>query len=379
MGYPFAKERDFFPILKNKIQLSSCSQSAMSLQVEAAIREYTDGWLAEGMDWMGWMDRVEKAKQSFATLINASLDEIAVLPSLSLAASAVASALQYSSSRNKIVTTEMDFPSIGHVWLAQESRGAQVSFVPSENNDIPLEYYEQYVDEHTLIVSMAHVAYYNGLKQDLKEISSIAHAKGAKLFVDAYQSAGCVAIDVKEMDVDFLAAGAQKFLLGIPGIAFLYVKKELANELQPSITGWFGRIDPFSFDVKSLDYAEGARRFDTGTPAMINAYAAHAAMELINQTGISQIESYLLELSSFAISYADEKGLIIASPKDLKRKAANTAFQCANASMIEMKMRERGIIVSARNDVIRIAPHFYNKKEEIAIAIDTLVELKNQL
>lgn len=379
MEYPFAKERDFFPILKNKIQLSSCSQSAMSLQVESAIREYTDGWLAEGMDWMGWMDRVEKAKQSFATLINASLDEIAVLPSLSLAASAVASALQYSSSRNKIVTTEMDFPSIGHVWLAQETRGAQVSFIPSENNDIPLEYYEQYVDERTLIVSMAHVAYYNGLKQDLKEISSIAHAKGAKLFVDAYQSAGCVAIDVKEMDVDFLAAGAQKFLLGIPGIAFLYVKKELAKELQPSITGWFGRINPFSFDVKSLDYAEGARRFDTGTPAMVNAYAAHAAMELINQTGISQIESYLSELSSFAISYAEEKGLTIASPKDLMRKAANTAFQCVNASMIEMKMRERGIIVSARNDVIRIAPHFYNKKEEIAIAIDTLVELKNQL
>ncbi|MGW9127179.1 aminotransferase class V-fold PLP-dependent enzyme [Paenibacillus chitinolyticus] len=377
MEFPFVKERQYFPILKNKIQLSSCSQSAMSLQVEAAMKEYTDGWLTEGMDWTGWVHRVEMAKQSFATLINASPDEIAVLPSVSLAASAVASALQFTTGRNKVVTTEMDFPSIGHVWLAQQSRGAQVAYVPSENNEIPIEFYDRYVDEQTLIVSMSHAAYYNGLKQDLKQISAIAHGKGARLFVDAYQSAGCAAIDVKEMDVDFLAAGAQKYLLGIPGIAFLYVKKELADELQPSITGWFGRIDPFSFDVKSLDYAEGTRRFDTGTPPMINAYAAYAALELINQIGVHRIESYLNELSSFAVSYGQEKGLTIASPLDLKRKAANTAFHCPNASLIEMKMRERGVIVSARNDVIRIAPHFYNKKEEVALAIDMLYELKS--
>lgn len=345
--------------------------------MEAAMKEYTDGWLTEGMDWTGWVHRVEMAKQSFATLINASSDEIAVLPSVSLAASAVASALQFTTRRNKVVTTEMDFPSIGHVWLAQQSRGAQIAFVPSENNEIPIEFYDRCVDEQTLIVSMSHAAYYNGLKQDLKQISSIAHDKGAQLFVDAYQSAGCVAIDVKEMDVDFLTAGAQKYLLGIPGIAFLYVKKELADELQPSITGWFGRIDPFSFDVKSLDYAEGTRRFDTGTPPMINAYAANAALELINQIGVNRIESYLNELSSFAVSYGQEKGLTIASPLDLKRKAANTAFHCPNASLIEMKMRERGVIVSARNDVIRIAPHFYNKKEEVAIAIDLLYELKS--
>ncbi|MFF2157550.1 aminotransferase class V-fold PLP-dependent enzyme [Paenibacillus chitinolyticus] len=377
MEYPFDKERQYFPILKNKIQLSSCSQSAMSLQVEAAMKEYTDGWLTEGMDWTGWVHRVEMAKQSFATLINASSDEIAVLPSVSLAAAAVASALQFTTPRNKVVTTEMDFPSIGHVWLAQQSRGAQVAYVPSENNEIPIEFYNQCVDERTLIVSMSHAAYYNGLKQDLKQISSMVHDKGARLFVDAYQSAGCVAIDVKEMDVDFLTAGAQKYLLGIPGIAFLYVKKELADELQPSITGWFGRIDPFSFDVKSLDYAEGARRFDTGTPPMINAYAAHAALELINQIGVHRIESYLNELSSFAVAYGQEKGLTIASPLDIKRKAANTAFHCPNASLIEMKMRERGVIVSARNDVIRIAPHFYNKKEEVAFAIDMLYELKS--
>nr|WP_272509880.1 aminotransferase class V-fold PLP-dependent enzyme [Paenibacillus chitinolyticus] len=357
--------------------MSSCSQSAMSLQVEAAMKEYTDGWLTEGMDWTGWVHRVEMAKQSFATLINASPDEIAVLPSVSLAASAVASALQFTTGRNKVVTTEMDFPSIGHVWLAQQSRGAQVAYVPSENNEIPIEFYDRYVDEQTLIVSMSHAAYYNGLKQDLKQISAIAHGKGARLFVDAYQSAGCAAIDVKEMDVDFLAAGAQKYLLGIPGIAFLYVKKELADELQPSITGWFGRIDPFSFDVKSLDYAEGTRRFDTGTPPMINAYAAYAALELINQIGVHRIEPYLNELSNFAVSYGQEKGLTIASPLDLKRKAANTAFHCPNASLIEMKMRERGVIVSARNDVIRIAPHFYNKKEEVALAIDMLYELKS--
>lgn len=331
--------------------------------------------MSDGMDWIGWMNRVESAKRSFAALINASPEEIAVMPSLSLAASAVATALQYTSDRNKIVTTEMDFPSIGHVWLAQRSRGAQVAFVPSVNHDIPPDYYEQYVDEQTQIVSVAHVAYYNGLKQDIKQIASIAHANGAKIFVDAYQSAGCTAIDVKEMDIDFLAAGAQKYLLGLPGIAFMYVKRGVANDMRPTVTGWFGRVNPFSFEIKTLDYADGARRFDTGTHPMINAYAAHAAIDIILQTGMDRIEPYLAELSSFAVAYAEEKGLSISSPRDMQRKAANTAFHCKNAPEIELKMRERGIIVSARNDVIRIAPHFYNTKEDVAVAIDTFAEL----
>jgi selenocysteine lyase/cysteine desulfurase len=170
MTFPFAKEREQFPILNEKTQLSSCSQSAMSNYVKAAMNEYTESWSRDGMDWMGWMERVERAKASFASLINASPDEIAVLSSVSECASSIASALTFSKGRNKIFTTEIDFPCIGHVWLAQQERGGEVHFIPSENNKVPLEYYEKYVDEQTVVTSIPHVSYYNGFKQDIKKL-----------------------------------------------------------------------------------------------------------------------------------------------------------------------------------------------------------------
>lgn len=375
MVFPFAKEREQFPILNEMTQLSSCSQSAISIPVKEAMNEYMDSWSREGMDWMGWMERVERAKASFASLINASPDEIAVLSSVSECASAVASALTYSKGRHKICTTEIDFPCIGHVWLAQQERGGEVHFIPGEDHKVPLEYYEKYVDEQTVVTSIPHVSYYNGFKQDIKKIASIVHRKGSYCFVDAYQSAGSVQIDVKDMDIDFLAAGSQKYLLGIPGIAFLYVKKEVANELKPMVTGWFGRVNPFAFDIKLLDYADGARRFETGTPPMINAYAADAAIQTLLKVGVNHIETYLQKLSQTAIAHAKERGLIVASPENMEEKASNTAIFTGEASIYERKMKERGFIVSARNDVIRIAPHFYNTENEVIVAIDTLADL----
>ncbi|WP_312112159.1 aminotransferase class V-fold PLP-dependent enzyme [Brevibacillus reuszeri] len=379
MSFPFAREREYFPILQEKIQLSSCSQSALSKQVEAAIEEYTETLRHTGMDWMLWMEKVGVAKAEFAKLINAELDEIAVLSSVSDCASSVASALDFTGERSKIVTTEMDFPSIGHVWLAQQKRGATIRFIPEVNHCIPLVYYSESVDEQTLITSIPHVSYYNGFKQDLAQIAAIVHEKGSYLFVDAYQSAGGVAIDVKKTDVDFLTAGSQKFMLGIPGIAFLYVKKELAEKLEPTVTGWFGRVNPFAFDGKLLDFAEGARRFETGTPPMINGFAAAAAIQLLNEIGVERIETYLETLSQTAITYAQEKGLKVMSPTDISQKASNTAIYIPQASKAEAMLKEKGIIVSARNDVIRIAPHFYNTEQEVIAAIDALVKLPANL
>lgn len=379
MSFPFAKEREYFPILQEKIQLSSCSQSALAKQVEAAIAAYTETLRYTGMDWMLWMDKVGEAKAEFAKLINAEPEEIAVLSSVSDCASSVASALDFTGERSNIVTTEMDFPSIGHVWLSQQKRGANIQFIPETEHSIPLEYYSKLVDEQTLITSIPHVSYYNGFKQDLAQIAAIVHEKGSYLFVDAYQSAGGVVIDVKKTDVDFLTAGSQKFMLGIPGIAFLYVKKELAEKLEPTVTGWFGRVEPFAFDSKLLDFADGARRFETGTPPMINGFAAAAAIQLLNEVGVERIEAYLETLSKTAIAYAQEKGLRVMSPTDISQKASNTAIYIPQASKAEVILKEKGIIVSARNDVIRITPHFYNTEQEVMAAIDALAKLPANL
>ncbi|GAB6155513.1 aminotransferase class V-fold PLP-dependent enzyme [Desulfosporosinus burensis] len=372
--YPFTEFRKRFPILKNQIQLSSCSQSALSDPVQKAVQEYMATWEEHGMEWVAWVDTVEEARADFATLINADINEIAVVSSVSHAASSIATSLSFDQ-RNKVVVTEMDFPCIGHVWLSQQARGAKLEFIASENNQIPLEKYESMVDENTLLTSIPQVTYYNGFQQDVKQIAEIVHRKGSYLFVDAYQSVGNVLLDVREMDIDFLATGLQKYLLGIPGIAFLYIKREIADQLEPRITGWFGQSNPFLFDVTHLEYAAGARRFDSGTAPMINAYAARAALRFILEVGMERIAPYLKELSAFAIQYAEEKGVKIISPTNHAQKGSNTAIYVENAGEVEQKMKEKGVIVSSRKNVIRIAPHFYNTKEDIATAMDLLTNL----
>lgn len=375
LTFPFAEYRNKFPILKNKIQLSSCSQSAISVNVKEAINTYIQSWETEGMNWGGWMEAVEGARQEFAALINADPADVAVVSSVSQAASAIATSLNFDGNKNKIVLTDMDFPCIGHVWLSQQDRGAGISFIDAVDNQIPLEKYETAITNETLLTSVSHVAYYNGFQQDIKEIAKIAHSKGSLLFVDAYQSAGNVAIDVQESNVDFLATGLQKYLLGIPGIAFLYIKKQVAEELKPKVTGWFGQADPFAFSIKEVTYANGARKFDSGTPAMINGFAAKSGLKLLLDAGMDRVEAYLKDLSDYTIHYAHEKGLTVKSPHTSDMKGSTTAIYVPNANEMEAAMKNHGIIVSARKDVIRIAPHFYNTEEDVREAIDLLVKL----
>jgi len=373
MDFKYAEQRALFPILQKKAQLSSCSQSALSEPVMAAMAEYNQSWLEKGMDWMGWMATVHAAKAEFARLIHADAADIAVLSCVSDVASSIGSALDFTAERNGILVGEIDFPSLGHVWLAHEKRGAQVRFLQANaEHGIDLQAYHDAIDDRTSLVSVSQASYHNGYIQDIAAIAAIAHQHGAILFVDAYQSAGSMQIDVQRDNIDILTSGAQKFMLGCPGIAFAYIRRDLANRLRPSNTGWFGRVNPFAFDIRGLDYAEGAARFDTGTPPMVNAYAAAAGMRMLNALDMAEVEDYLRHLSSVALAEAKRAGLRSASPPDLRIKGPSTAIYVSNSHEAEQKMAQAGFIVSARNDVIRIAPHFYNTEEEVAAAVREL-------
>ena len=358
--------------------MSSCSQSALAIPVKAAVQDYLESWCESGMDWQGWMQAVEDAKAGFARLINAKPADIAMLGSVSDVASSIGSALDFPADKNRIVVGEIDFPSIGHVWLAHQRHGAQVSFVQSSDGRcIEPEAYAAEIDARTALVSVSHVAHSNGFRQDIGRIADLAHAQEALLFVDAYQSVGSVDIDVQRDRVDILASGAQKYMLGSPGIAFAYVRPDLAARLEPSNTGWFGRVDPFAFDIRRLDYAEGGARLNTGTPPMVNAFAARAGIELLQSIGVSRIEPYLRDLSEVALGEASRLGLEIASPLQLSRKAANSAIRVGpKAAEIERKLAAQGFIVAARKDLIRIAPHFYSTEAEVVRALRALAALR---
>lgn len=362
------KIRSKFPGLQNIIQLSSCSQSALHVDVKESIKEYTNVWEKEGMNWDKWMEACEKSRIKFAQLINADPDEIAIVSSVSHAISSILTSIEVKNDKNEVILSKSDFPCIGHSALSQKSLKVKYVHPTIEN-------YLKEVSDNTLLISAPLVSFYNGERLDIKPVVQVANDKKSYVFVDAYQAAGQLEIDVKKMDVDFLASGMQKYMLGMPGVAFLYIKREIANQLTPKITGWFGQADPFAFDIEEVNYAEGARRFDSGTFSMIHGYASNTAIDILLNIGIKNIEKYLYELSDFTIKYSQELGLKVVSPTNPSRKGSNTAIKFENASQIEKLMREKNIIVSARNDVIRIAPHFYNTKEEIKIAIDELSRL----
>jgi selenocysteine lyase/cysteine desulfurase len=374
-SYDLAACRAQIPLLGSCIPMNNCSQAPQSAATKAAAEEYLDSWNRTGMDWDAWMVEVGLAKAAFARLIGAEPEEIAVTGSVSEATSAVASALDFLGPRNRVVVSEAEFPTVGQIWLAQERRGAKVSWVPVTDGRIDLPAYEAVVTDRTAIVSACHAYFLNGFKQDLKALAELVHAHGGLLFADAYQTAGAIPIDVKALGVDFLASGNLKFLMGIPGIAFLYVRPGLADTLRPSVTGWFGRMQPFSFDPKRLDWAPGARRFDTGTPPVLNAYIARAGMEMITGLGMEKIRAWHEVLTQRLIDGGRLRRLALHGVHEVSRKTVSTAFVVENSHGVEAAMRARGVLPAARGPVIRLAPHFYTSLDDVDTALDLLAEV----
>ncbi|MEP6692083.1 MAG: aminotransferase class V-fold PLP-dependent enzyme [Gemmatimonadaceae bacterium] len=372
-SYDLSALRARIPMLRASIPMNACSQGPQMLDTRDAANAFLDSWATRGMDWEAWIGEVMRAKSVFARLIGASDDEIAVTSSVSEATSSIASAIDFSGTRRNVAVTRAEFPSVGHIWLAQEKRGARVRWIDERNGILSLDDYERVIDDDTALVSATSAYFLNGFKQDLAAIATIAHAHGALLSVDAYQSLGTAPLDVKALGVDILASGVLKFLMGTAGIAFLYVRRELVERLEPTITGWFGRVNPFGFGVSTLDWAKEARRFETGTPPLVNAYIARAGMEVIEACGLASVGDWNTILSRRLVDGGRARGLTLHGTDDSARKAPTTAFLCDDSHAVEQRMRERGVIASARGPVMRLAPHFYSTLDDCDRALDALV------
>ncbi|MEZ4556295.1 MAG: aminotransferase class V-fold PLP-dependent enzyme [Caldilineaceae bacterium] len=229
--------RDRFPIFQDKTYINSCSQGALSVDVIEAYQSYLRDWQEQGSPWDAWVGKLEATRHAFAGLVNARADEVAVVASVSDGVSSLAGALDFSGPRNKIVATDFDFPTTAQIWHAQEARGAHVVHVQAAGNQLPIERFADAIDERTLLVSIPHVCYRNGTKTDPRPIIELAHAKGALVLLDAYQSLGTTRMDVRELDVDFLTGGALKYLLGSPGVAFLYAAPTFCLDSTPTWAG----------------------------------------------------------------------------------------------------------------------------------------------
>jgi len=363
------------PLLATRVAMNACSQTPQSVTARAAAEAYLDSWARDGMDWDRWIAEVEAARAEFASLIGGQAADVAVATSVSQATAAVATGLDFTGRRYGVVVSGVEFPTVAHVWRAHERLGAEVRTVAvREDGTIGLEDYAEAVDATTLLVSAAHAYYLNGWKQDVRSLADLVHDRGALLYVDAYQSLGTEPFDAPSSGADFVASGALKFLMGIPGIAFVWVRPGLAGELHPAATGWFGRRDPFAFDAH-LDWADGARRLDTGTPPILEAYVARAGIAWLRELGLAHVAAWTRALAGRLVEGGRERGLDPMAPVGPDQKTPTTAFRCDDSHAVEVALRARGVLASARGPAIRLAPHFYNTLEEVDRALDALAEI----
>jgi selenocysteine lyase/cysteine desulfurase len=361
--------RSRFKIFKHKIYLNSCSQGPLSDAVQAGLEDFMASWQEHGSPWELWVNRYEASRTAFARFINASPDEVAIVTSVSAGINGVASALNFRE-RKKVVMGEFEFPTMGHVWLGQRVRGAEVQFVRAEGDRIPTVHYEEMVDRHTCIVPLTHVCFKNGFRSDLTAITQIAHRAGALVMLDDYQDCGTRPVDVKAMDLDLFVTGTLKYLLGPPGLAFLYVRPELISSMIPTVTGWFGQANPFAYDPKRFDLSPTARRFESGSPSVPNVYAALPGFQLLQEIGMENVAGHIKKLAQSLLSCARDLGIRAKTPAD--SAGPLVVLECKDAVSLVQKLAASNIVASNRHDGLRISFHVYNSLDDVKAVVEVL-------
>ena len=364
-----AEIRSRFPVFREKIYLNSCSQGALSDAVRGGFDEYLATWDRSGSPWDVWVEEYEATRRAFAQFLGAEPDEVAVLPSASAGINSIASAVSFTD-RKKVVLGSFEFPTMGHVWLSQRSRGAEIKFVEAIGNRLPAELYEGVIDKDTLIVPVTGLCFMNGWRSEIRKIVDLAHARGALVMIDDYQDCGTRPVDVKDLDVDIYVAGTLKYLLGPPGLAMMYVRSELIKSLAPTISGWFAQTNPFAFDVKTLDLSPTARRFEAGTPAIPNLYAAKPGIHLLQSIGLAEVGEHIARLAAALVQGAREMGIELKTPIDTVGPLV--VLKSKDSDALVAKLGASQIVVSNRHDGLRIAFHVYNTTDDVKAVLGVL-------
>ena len=361
-----------FPVVEQRTYLISASLGPLSRRSRALAEEHLDLWERLGPEEL-WFDhgmpRLQECREKFASLIGADADEIAIVPSVSSALSSLASCLDFRV-RPKVVLGAMDFPTNHYVWRAQERIGAKLDVAPSSDGiRVDAEEYAARIDEQTAIVNTNRVLFESSWIMDVPAIVEAAHAAGAHIVVDDFHGSGVVPIDVHDLGVDFLVSGALKWLCGGQGIAFLYCRRELIQTMEPLVVGWFGTHDPFQFDRSELRLRPDARRFETGTYALPQAWTASGGLGIILEAGVERIRERNQELTGAIIEGAEDLGMELLSPRTDSDRGGLVRVRVPGgreaAERVLHALFERDVVLDKRGDALRISPHFFNNESDI--------------
>ncbi|NIQ87543.1 MAG: aminotransferase class V-fold PLP-dependent enzyme [Acidobacteria bacterium] len=371
---PLAHYRAEFPIFERQIYLNSCSLGALSTRSRRRVQAFMDVWESRGAAaWYDvWWERLAELRAGYAAVVGAQATEIALHASISTATSVLAGILDYAK-RPKIVTTALDFPTVAYQWLSRRRSGVELEIVESPDGvTVPVDRIAAAIDDRTALVATSHVYFTTGAIQDVAAVARAAHGRGALCYIDAYQSVGQLPVDAHATEVDFLSAGGLKWLLGGPGIAFLYVRDDLIPRFTPTVTGWFANADQFTFDPGTLRWHDDARRFEQGTPALAAVHAQLGGLEIVREIGIPRIRAVVAALTDDLIGRARASGLAPRVAPDPDARSAIVMIPHVDPAGAVRRLAQARIVADARPGHVRLSPFFYNVQDDNVAAIEQL-------
>jgi len=375
--------RPEFPILDRTNYLISNSLGAMPRAVYDALRAYADIWATRGVRaWEErWWTLALEVGNELGALMNAPKDSVSLHQNVTTCQAVIASCFDFGgkqqAKRNKIVYSDMNFPSVMYFWEAQRQYGAQVHMVKTDDGiTVPTDRLLDAIDEHTLLVPISHVIFRSSYINDAKAIIDKAHKVGAHVVLDTFQSLGTVPVDIQSLDADFACGGVLKWLCGGPGVGYLYVRPDLGKKLEPKITGWFAHENSFDFATGPIRYADPPFRFMNGTTHIPAIEAARPGIKIIQEVGVKKIREKSKRQTARLIDFADQHGWRVNTPRDPEQRGGTVSIDLPDAQQVSRELLARDILVDWRPKAgIRFSPHFYNTDDEIDAAMAALTEI----
>lgn len=372
--------RKHFPALEECVHFISHSLGCVPAKTKDDLGEFFELWRTKSITaWSDWLPEVDRAAARIAKVLSVKPSTVTMMQNVSGVMAVLASCFDYPGDRNKIVYERLMFPTVSYVWQAEERRGAKCVLVDSADGiTIDADAVCAAIDEHTAVVPIQHVVFSSAFIQDVKKISDRAKQVGAHVILDCYQSIGTLPIDLVDLGVSFACGGSVKYMCGGPGAAWLYVREDLIEKFAPRVTGWFGNEAPFAFTMPAQSYADNIWRYMGGTPAIAALYQARAGQELIGEIGVARIRDKSLVMTQACIDWVDELGLTLNSPRPAAQRGGSVVFDFVGAADVCRELNRRKFFCDHRPSAgIRIAPHFYTKREEIDLLFAELKKIRS--
>lgn len=371
--------RSEFPILDRTTYLISNSLGAMPREVYDAMKSYADIWATRGV--RAWQERwwmlASEVGDEIGALMNAPKDSVSTHQNVTTCQQVVASCFDFSGKRNKVVYSDLNFPSIMYFWEAQRAYGARVDMVKTDDGiHVPTQRLLDAIDENTLLVPVSHVIFRSSYINDAKAIIEKAHKVGAHVVLDTFQSLGTVPVDVQALNVDFTVGGVLKWLCGGPGVAYLYVRPDLAKKLEPKFTGWFAHQDSMAFEIGPTRYADTAYRFMNGTSHIPALEACRPGLKIVTEVGVPRIREKSQRQTARLIELAEKQGWRVNTPRNPEQRGGTVSIDMPDSQEVSRELLKREILIDWRPKAgVRFAPHFYNTDAEIDTAINAVEEI----